>query len=228
VDEETSQIMGKRSLRCRYRAIVILPLMLVVSGCATVIPLIASGITGGAGYSLLNTAHKTETYSSQTVYRASLQALQIMELPVQHVSGESTRAREIEAAANERRITISIEEITTKATKLTVNVQKGGVLKDKATAEEIIRQTQRVLAATATLKKARASLVVNAEPANVRVRIMNIRPRFYQGILLTSGSYHIRINAPDDESSKGTNHWITLNPGEDKVLSVALEAHTNS
>ncbi len=107
MDEETGQIMDTSSLRCRYRAIAILPLVLVVSSCATIIPLVASGISGGASYSLLNTAHKTETYSSQTVYRASLQALQIMDLPVQHVSGESTRAREIEAAANERHITLS-------------------------------------------------------------------------------------------------------------------------
>jgi len=41
--------------------------MCVVSSCAMIIPLIASGISGGANYSLLNTAHKTETYSSQTV-----------------------------------------------------------------------------------------------------------------------------------------------------------------
>ena len=81
--------------------------MCVVSSCAMIIPLIASGISGGASYSLLNTAHKIETYSSQTVCRASLQALPIMDLPVQHVSEERTRAGEIEAAANERHITIS-------------------------------------------------------------------------------------------------------------------------
>ena len=46
--------------------------MCEVSSGAMIIPLVAFGISWGASYSLLNTAHKTETYSSQTVYRASL------------------------------------------------------------------------------------------------------------------------------------------------------------
>ena len=69
-----------RSTRARAagracRALAVLSLVGAISGCAAAIPLLASGIGSGAGYSMLNIAHKTQTYPVQTVYRATLQAL---------------------------------------------------------------------------------------------------------------------------------------------------------
>jgi hypothetical protein len=134
----------------------------------------------------------------------------------------------IEAAAKERDIDISIEGVTAKATRLTVNVSRSGILKDKATAEEIIRQTGQVLAAAQRTREARASLVVNAQPVGARVRIMNIQPKFYQGILLSPGRYHIRVSVRHDKTRKTENRWVTLGAGEDKILSVELEAPAQS
>jgi hypothetical protein len=210
------------------RALAVLALAGAISGCAAALPLVASGIGSGAGYTILNIAHKTQTYPVQTVYRASLQALKTMGVKVLRVSEDTEEILRIEAVAKERDVAIAIEGVTAKATRLTVNVSRSGILKDKATAEEIIRQTEQVLAAAQSTRGAQASLVVNAQPAGARVRIMNIQPKFYQGILLSPGRYHIRVSMRQDKTRKTKNRWVTLGAGEDKILSVELVAPAQS
>ncbi|WP_321531364.1 DUF2846 domain-containing protein [uncultured Desulfuromonas sp.] len=73
--------------------------------------------------------------------------------------------------------------------------------------------------AKAVVKTAR--LYVKPTPSNARIRIMNIRPKFEQGITLNSGRYHIDVSAAGYESY---SKWITLKAGEIRSMSVNLKA----
>jgi len=63
-------------------------------------------------------------------------------------------------------------------------------------------------------------LYVEAYPADARIRIMNIVPRFFQGIELMLGSYHVEVSSPGYETK---NIWTKLKPGEHKRIKIKLE-----
>lgn len=89
----------------------------------------------------------------------------------------------------------------------TVQIEKGRVL------------SLRVMLKAATPRKAR--LYVDTEPSNATVRILNIGPRFYQGIEMDPGRYHVEVSAEGYETEK---EWVDLAAGEDERLSVRLES----
>ena len=64
-----------------------------------------------------------------------------------------------------------------------------------------------------------AQLTVTTHPNNATVRIMNINPKYYPGIELMPGRYHIQVTQagylPD-------NQWIELAAGDAKELSITL------
>ena len=62
-------------------------------------------------------------------------------------------------------------------------------------------------------------LFVETQPADAKVRIMNIKPQFEQGIVLSSGRYKIDVSAAGYKSHV---EWITLTEGEKRVMQVAL------
>lgn len=63
-------------------------------------------------------------------------------------------------------------------------------------------------------------LFVKTEPINATIRIMNIKPRFRQGITLSPGSYHLEISADGYET---LNRWINLSAGEKKHMHIELD-----
>jgi len=63
-------------------------------------------------------------------------------------------------------------------------------------------------------------LFVVTEPKDARVRILNIKPRFYQGMDLDPGKYYVEISASGYKTKKG---WVELTAGEDETISVQLE-----
>jgi len=72
------------------------------------------------------------------------------------------------------------------------------------------------------LSKARprtGRLYVETEPEEARVRVLNIRPRFYQGIELDPGRYHLEISAKGYEPER---RWVQLAAGEDRYISIHL------
>ena len=81
------------------------------------------------------------------------------------------------------------------------------------------KQAEEVQPAKAVVKT--AQLYVNATPSDARIRIMNIVPKFQQGITLNSGRYHIDVSAPAYDSHA---EWITLKAGEVRNMAVALKA----
>ena len=63
------------------------------------------------------------------------------------------------------------------------------------------------------------SLYITVEPSDARIRILNIKPKFYDGIQLKKDKkYHLRI---DKRGYSSINKWFTLN--EDKELNFTLE-----
>lgn len=69
--------------------------------------------------------------------------------------------------------------------------------------------------------KERARLYVQASPTTARIRIMNIKPKFAQGIELDAGSYHVDVSAPGYTEYR---EWITLKEGDVRKLRVDLVA----
>jgi WD40 repeat protein len=62
------------------------------------------------------------------------------------------------------------------------------------------------------------TLTVKPEPADARVRIMNIQPRYHDGIALALGRYDIEVS---QEGYYTYREWLTLS--EDTILPVSLE-----
>ena len=80
----------------------------------------------------------------------------------------------------------------------------------------------RMLSLRVMLKEAKteqARLYVDTEPDGATVKILNIGPRFYQGIELEPGRYHVEVSANRHKTEK---QWVDLAAGEDERLTVRL------
>lgn len=93
----------------------------------------------GAAYMYTSVAEQTFCYDLDKLNRATIAALKNMGMSVVRQSLEEGDKR-IEARATELTISIKLQPITAKSTKMRVNARKG-LLLDKATALEVIRQT---------------------------------------------------------------------------------------
>ncbi|MCP3943120.1 MAG: hypothetical protein GY710_16755 [Desulfobacteraceae bacterium] len=71
------------------------------------------------------------------------------------------------------------------------------------------------------VKAGSASLYVMAKPKNARIRIMNIKPKFHQGIVLKHGRYEIKVSSPGYIAE---SKWINLKRGEHLDHYVALSS----
>ncbi len=68
-----------------------------------------------------------------------------------------------------------------------------------------------------------ARLYVDTEPRGARVRVLNVKPAFEQGMELQPGSYHLEISSEGWETE---TRWVSLDPGEDKNVVVRLTVMT--
>jgi formylglycine-generating enzyme required for sulfatase activity len=62
-------------------------------------------------------------------------------------------------------------------------------------------------------------LFVETNPAEATIKILNIKPRFYQGIELKPGKYLVEVSAPGHQTHK---KWINLDAGEDRTIDARL------
>ena len=62
-------------------------------------------------------------------------------------------------------------------------------------------------------------LFIRTAPEGARIRILSIKPKFHQGILLKPGPHQIEISA-DGYATK--NIWITIEPGDERNLGISL------
>jgi formylglycine-generating enzyme required for sulfatase activity len=78
-------------------------------------------------------------------------------------------------------------------------------------------------------KPERGRLFVETEPEGAQVRILNIGPRFIQGMELLPEKYHVEVSA---EGYKTKKEWLVIEAGEDRIYKTRLEkaedATTNS
>jgi formylglycine-generating enzyme required for sulfatase activity len=68
-------------------------------------------------------------------------------------------------------------------------------------------------------KQTFARLFVDTHPADSQVRILNIEPRFYQGIEVEPGRYNVEVRASGYEPFR---KWIHLKAAEDRTMEVRL------
>lgn len=114
---------------------------------AGALPVIVSSAGGGVAYTVTNIAYKTFSYPIDDVEDATEQALGKMKItPVERIDNED--GFRIVARTKKLDIYIDVEKITPATTKIKVNAKQGVIFKDKATATEIIEQTNAFLEST--------------------------------------------------------------------------------
>jgi formylglycine-generating enzyme required for sulfatase activity len=68
-------------------------------------------------------------------------------------------------------------------------------------------------------KRTDGRLYVDTQPAGARVRVLNIRPKFVQGMPLDPGSYQLEVSAA---GHRACTKWVSLAAGEDKSIQIRL------
>jgi len=68
-------------------------------------------------------------------------------------------------------------------------------------------------------------LFIKTEPVDVRIRILNIVPKFYQGIKLDPRRYHIEVSAKGFETKKT---WIEIGAGDIRSIDIRLTTETKT
>lgn len=107
-------------------------------------PIAISGAAGGVTYTVTNIAYKTLSYPLKDVEEALHKALEKMAIKEGKREAVDGNVR-IMATTKKLTIYIDIEKVTPAATRLSVNAKQGAFLKDRATATEVIVQTEKGL-----------------------------------------------------------------------------------
>ena len=120
-----------------------------VSGCAPVALTlfgVGAGVTSGTAvsYTLDGVAYRTFTASLPQVERATLMALNDMGMKVESTV-PTDEGKAIKAEGVNREIEIELQAISAKTTRIRTVAKDGVFFKDRATATEIIIQTERIL-----------------------------------------------------------------------------------
>jgi hypothetical protein len=122
--------------------------MLGLSDCAAIgltVPVAAvSGGAAGVNYTFTNNAYKTISYPVADVETALNKALKKMDIKETGFKRKENKVS-ISAVAGKLAIYIELEKITPTVTKIEVSAKKDVIIKDKATATEIIVQTEKNL-----------------------------------------------------------------------------------
>jgi hypothetical protein len=122
-------------------------LTLVLSGCALTglaVPAAVSSGAAGVNYTFTNIAYKTISYPVADVEAALSKALKKMDIQPKGRKEQDGKVS-IAAIAGNLDIDIDLEKITKTETSIKVNAKKNVFVKDKATATEIIVQTEKIL-----------------------------------------------------------------------------------
>ena len=73
--------------------------------------------------------------------------------------------------------------------------------------------------------KKSGKLFVDTAPTGAKIRILNIGPKFYQGMELKPGRYQVEASKRGFQTKK---MWVRLEPGEDKRVDIGLEQFLTS
>ena len=119
---------------------------LQLCGCIAVgLTALGVGMATGVSHTLSGMVYKTFTTPQAQVKRATLGALGRMQIKVVSSKRDGT-TDVIKAKASDRDIDIELEALTPNTTRMTVTAKKdGGILRDGATATEVILQTEKLV-----------------------------------------------------------------------------------
>jgi hypothetical protein len=125
-------------------------ILLYLNGCAAPLALtlfgVGAGVTTGTAvsYTMDGIAYRTFTAPLQQVERATLMALNNMGMEVDGAE-KTDEGKSIKAKGTDRQIEIELQAISSKTTRIRTVAKQGWFFKDRATATEIILQTERIL-----------------------------------------------------------------------------------
>ena len=134
------------------RGHLVLLLLLAMAGSSGCAALALTVFGSGAGisaststnYILDSFVYKTFTIPERGVRKATLTTLKRMAIQVKE--NQATEAgTKIVAMAGDRTIEVELDRLTARTTRMRVNVKQGWFFRDRATATEIITQTERTL-----------------------------------------------------------------------------------
>src|SRR4030095_15273499 len=119
------------------------------SGCAAVgmtLFGVGAGVATGTSvsYTLDGIAYRTSTVSLPQLEGATRTALDRMGIKVSQTA-KTEQGKAIKALTNDREIEIDLEMVSAKTTRIRTVAKQGIFFKDRATATEIIMQTEKVL-----------------------------------------------------------------------------------
>ena len=133
----------KKNLIHIVQAVCLALSLFALTGCVQMLGVLGSGASMASDYILKSAASKTISHGFNRTKQALLIALRKMEIFVDEAV-EIEDGEEIVAKAEDLEIKIQLKEITPKVTRITVVAGKNIILRDKATAQEIVYQTNKV------------------------------------------------------------------------------------
>ena len=122
---------------------------IALNGCVAVgLTALGVGMATGVSHTLSGMVYKTFTTPQAQVKRAALGALSRMQVKVVDTKRNGS-TETIRAKAGDRDIEIDLEALTPATTRMAVTAKKdGGILRDGATATEVILQTEKIVGIT--------------------------------------------------------------------------------
>jgi Protein of unknown function (DUF3568) len=138
-----------RGLRSAVVIAILLGTIVLIQGCAgaglTLLGVGAGTAAGtGTAYTLDGIAYRTFTASLEDVRRATARSLRRMDMPVK-TDRATDSGRTMVALANDRTVTVDLEKLSARTTRMRVSARQGTIFRDRSTAGEIIAQTERSL-----------------------------------------------------------------------------------
>jgi Protein of unknown function (DUF3568) len=135
--------------RSSLHVVVLLGILPFLNGCAAVALTmlgVGAGVATGTsvGYTLDGYAYRTFTAPLPQVENATRTALNRMGIKVA-ATAKTEQGKAIAATGNEREIEVELEVISSNATRMRTVAKQGFFFKDRATATEIILQTEKIL-----------------------------------------------------------------------------------
>ena len=120
-----------------------------LGGCAAVgLTALGVGMATGVSHTLSGMVYKTFTTPQAQVEKATYGALSRMQVKVTTAKRDGS-SKTILARAGDRDIEIELEELTPNTTRMAVTARKdSGILRDGATATEVILQTEKIVGST--------------------------------------------------------------------------------
>lgn len=121
-------------------------LCLTLDGCAAVaLTAVGVGMATGVSHTLGGIVYKTFAAPQPKVRKSTVAALGRMQIKIVEARQDGSK-EVIKARASDRDIEVEIESLTPNTTRVAVTaVKDGGVIRDAATATEIILQTEKLV-----------------------------------------------------------------------------------